>query len=255
VTLSRRAVFVAASGMVFCGCAGGAPNAREAPSAKRTPELVEAPFFQARGSRRIAITVDDGYDAGTLAAYVALCEETGIHLTFCPVGSMSRNWEPVASRISSLVERRQVQIVNHTFSHQDQTTLTADQVHEDLGRNDEWITATFGTDARPYWRPPYGAYDLRTQQIAADLGYTRTLLWGSSFEDSALLTRHELMKAARAALYPGVVVLAHANHPTVTTLYPRITALIRQRRLDPSTVDELFGSSPPPAAGSSGSQT
>jgi peptidoglycan/xylan/chitin deacetylase (PgdA/CDA1 family) len=231
---SRRHA-LAAAGLgaltVFGGCGG-----------RRAPRTLARPFFHAPGTRRIALTIDDGLDLDALAGYVALCERTGLQLSFCAVGVAQRNWDRLAPRIRALVERGQVQMVNHTYSHRPLVGMTDDQIRADLLRADDWIQASFGVSARPYVRPPDGLYDARTQAAAAGVGYTRTLLWQGSFGDASPVSAPRLMAAARGALHPGAVVLGHANAPEVTRLYPQILALIRSRNLTPVTVDQLFRS-------------
>jgi peptidoglycan/xylan/chitin deacetylase (PgdA/CDA1 family) len=198
------------------------------------------PMYIDHGTRNVALTIDDGYDAETLEAYVKFCEDTGTHLTFSAVGSC-KNWGPLASRIQPLVEAGQVEIINHTYSHLILTQLPDAQVRKEIERNDEWIAATFKTTGKPFFRPPGGLYDARVQQIAADSGYTETLMWATSLGDSSLLTPAQLLTNAKKAFWPGAVVLGHANHPTVTHLYPDILALIKEHRLTPVTISAMQG--------------
>ncbi len=37
--------------------------------------------------------------------------------------------------------------------------------------------------------------------------------------------------------------LGHANHPTVTTVFPQITQIIAERQLQPVTLDQMFATS------------
>jgi len=196
-----------------------------------------------RGPRTIALTIDDGYDAETVAAYVQFARDTGIALSFSPNGSYFAEWAPHAIALRPLLERGQVQILNHTFHHPNMTHLPGSRIREELERNDEWIQRTFGTTTRPWWRPPYGAHDKRTDTLAANLGYSRTLLWNGSLGDSRLLRPARLLQEARRYIQPGVILLGHANHPTVTHLYDELVALIRDRNLTPVTLDQAFGTS------------
>ena len=100
-----------------------------------------------------------------------------------------------------------------------------------------------GISSRPWFRPPFGRHDARTDAVAGSLGYTRVLMWEGSFGDSVLLTPPVLLAQARRWLTGGRLVLGHANPPTVTGLYDQILALIHQRRLDPVTLDTMFGTS------------
>jgi peptidoglycan/xylan/chitin deacetylase (PgdA/CDA1 family) len=121
--------------------------------------------------------------------------------------------------------------------------LSDRKLTEELERNDEWVARTFGITTRPYFRPPFGFRNARTDELAASLGYTKILLWNGSFGDSAVLTEKVLLQQAERYLTPGTIMLGHANHTTVSHLYPQILALLKSRDLTPQTLDEVFGTS------------
>jgi len=172
-----------------------------------------------------------------------LAQTSGIHITFSPNGVYQHLWNPHAATLRSLIEAGQVQIGNHTFSHLDLKKLADHDIEGELERNELWINTTFGVTTRPWYRPPYGFHDERVDTIAGSLGYTNVLMWNGSFGDSNLLTPEVLMKQADEYLKPGVVMLGHANHPTVSQLFGQIEDLIRERNLTPVTLDEMFGTS------------
>lgn len=227
-----------------------APRALPATSLPLIPPPVPGPsevFWQgppaAVAARQVAITIDDGYCAECAQAYAALAQATGIHITFNPNGCYGDIWTPLAKTLKPLIETGQVQIGNHTFNHLWLTDLTDAQITAQLEQNEEWIQQTYGITARPWWRPPYGAHDERTDDLAASIGYTNVLLWNGSYGDSTLLRPRVLLKLAREYLHPRVVMLGHANHPTVTNLFPQIAEIIASRGLHPVTLDEMFGTS------------
>jgi peptidoglycan/xylan/chitin deacetylase (PgdA/CDA1 family) len=197
----------------------------------------------APAGRRIALTVDDGYAPEVVAGYVDFARRTGVHLTFSPNGTYQSAWGPQAAVLRSLIDAGQVQIMNHTFSHPRLTKMPAGRVREELERNEQWITTTFGTSSRPYWRPPYGAHDATVDAIARDAGFPNPVMWTGSYGDSTLVTPEFLLDQARRYLTPGRIVLGHANHPTILGLFDQITDLIHERDLQPATLDEFFGTS------------
>jgi peptidoglycan-N-acetylglucosamine deacetylase len=197
----------------------------------------------AAAARQVAITIDDGYCAECAHAYAALAKATGIHITFSPNGCYGHIWTPLATTLRPLIEAGQVQIGNHTFNHLWLTELSDTQITAQLEQNEEWIQQTYGITARPWWRPPYGAHDERTDELAASLGYTNVLMWNGSYGDSTLLKPWVLLHLAREYLHPGVVMLGHANHPTVIGLFPQIAEVLATRSLHPVTLDEMFGTS------------
>jgi peptidoglycan/xylan/chitin deacetylase (PgdA/CDA1 family) len=104
-------------------------------------------------------------------------------------------------------------IGNHTFNRWWLTDLTDAQVIAQLEQNEEWIGQTYGITARPWWRPPYGAYDERTSELAASIGCTDVLMWNGSYGDSTPIRPGTILALARQYLHPGVVMLGHANYP------------------------------------------
>ena len=194
-------------------------------------------------AKAVALTIDDGFNPTVVAAYVEFALTSGVHLTFNPNGLYAPVWERHAQVLRPLVERGQVQIGNHTFHHKNIKLLSESKLREELERNDEWIQQTFGFTSRPYFRPPFGFHSPRTDDFVAGLGYPTIVMWNGSFGDAAVLTQKVLMREAKKWLRPGAIMLGHANHPTITHLYPELLALIASRELTPVTLDEAFGTS------------
>jgi peptidoglycan/xylan/chitin deacetylase (PgdA/CDA1 family) len=204
------------------------------------PQLISELPESARLADYVALTIDDGFSGETVAAYVEFATASGIHLTFNPNGMYGPVWDRHADALRPLIEAGQVQIGNHTFSHKDVKRLSDSGIEEELQKNEEWVAETFGTTTRPWFRPPFGFRDERTDEIVAGLGWTNVLLWNGSFGDSAVLSRSVLMAQARKWLHAGTIMLGHANHPTVTHLYPQLLELLTERGLTPKTLNEVF---------------
>jgi peptidoglycan/xylan/chitin deacetylase (PgdA/CDA1 family) len=248
--LAGRSLGGAAHGHAQPAASGGAGT--PAPPAPPGPAVPPSQPLPAAGGGRqvltqapaatnqIALTVDDGYRDGVVAGYVDFAIRTGIHLTFCPNGLYAHAWAPHADQLKPLIERGQVQIVNHTFNHPDLRTLTDPQIRVELERNDEWVQKVFGISTKPYYRPPYGLHNEHVDGVADDLGYRNTVLWSGTLGDWKQITPESLLAHARQDLRPGVIMLGHANHPTVLGLFDQITDLIRQRDLNPVTLHEMF---------------
>jgi peptidoglycan/xylan/chitin deacetylase (PgdA/CDA1 family) len=194
-------------------------------------------------TRQIAITIDDGYCEECVAGYVDFAERTGVPLTLSPNGSFHGIWDRYAGRLSPLIAAGQVQIGNHTWSHPDLVTRSDTAIRAEIERNEAWIEKTFGVTSRPYFRPPFGRHNSRTDGVAAGLGYTKILMWNATLGDATEETPAELMALASKWIRPGAIVLGHANHPTVIHLFDQIQAIIAQRGLQPVTLDTMFGTS------------
>ncbi|MDP9091822.1 MAG: polysaccharide deacetylase family protein [Actinomycetota bacterium] len=252
----RRREFLAALALgaasALAGCTTASPMPRRPrttsfsppphippPRPGRTSSFTHGPAHTAE----IALTIDDGYDADTVAAYVKLAHDTGLPLTFNPIGKLAHIWQPHAPLLRPLIEKNQIQIANHTYNHLLLPELSDAEVTSEIEQNEAWIESTFGVTARPYLRPPSGQRDRRVDTIAGNLGFTKIVLWQGTFGDAVPVTPDHLLALARQALVPGSIVVGHANQGTVTSLYPQLVEIIRERKLVPVTLDAMFGTS------------
>jgi peptidoglycan/xylan/chitin deacetylase (PgdA/CDA1 family) len=187
----------------------------------------------------LALTIDDGTSTQVVAAFAAFARDSGVRLTFFPNGCY-RSWTDNAPVLRPLIDSGQVALGNHTWSHPDLTTLGDAEVAEEITRNQEFLRSTFGVRDTPFLRPPYGARDDRIDRIAADLGHPTIALWNGTLDDSRVLTAEELLAAARQWFTAQTIVVGHANHPTVTTLYGDLLALLAERGLRTVTLADVW---------------
>ncbi|MGY1771502.1 polysaccharide deacetylase family protein [Blastococcus sp. SYSU D00813] len=188
---------------------------------------------------RIALTIDDGTNSAVVGAFTELAAETGLRLTFFPNGCY-RSWTDNARALAPLVESGQVAMGNHTWSHPDLRTLDDAAVAEEITRNRRFLADTFGAGGTPFFRPPYGSRDARVDRIAADCGHPTVAMWEGTLEDHRVLTAGELMAAARRWFAAESIVIGHANHATVTTVFDQLTALLAERALESVTLADVW---------------
>jgi peptidoglycan/xylan/chitin deacetylase (PgdA/CDA1 family) len=129
---------------------------------------------------------------------------------------------------------------NHTWSHPDLTTLPDQQVADEIGRNRDFLWRVFGVRDSPFFRPPFGARDDRTDRIAAEQGHPTIAMWNGTLGDSRVITGPELMASAEEWFAAQAIIVGHANHPTVTTLYGDLVALLRDRELHTVTLADVW---------------
>jgi len=192
--------------------------------------------------RLLALTVDDGTSSETVGAFVRLATDTGIRLTFFPNGRYA-SWTDHAAALRPLVESGQVAFGNHTWSHPDLTTLSDAEVATEIRRNRDFLRDVFGVENTPFLRPPYGVHNERTDRIAADLGHPTIALWNGTLEDGRVIDGHGLVQAAKRWFRLQTIVVGHANHPTVTTVFDELLAILEQRRLTTVTLADVWSPS------------
>jgi peptidoglycan/xylan/chitin deacetylase (PgdA/CDA1 family) len=249
----RRFLLLVAAGLVGTAVSGDtvgpvtperhAPPRARPVTAAPAPPAVEPPAgvvdrLPGTGTR-LALTIDDGTSSEVVAAFCTLAVATGIRLTFVPNGCY-RSWEKNGQLLQQLIDAGQVAMGNHTWSHPDLTTLSDDQVAEEIGRNRDWLRSTFGVRDTPFFRPPFGAHDQRTDRIAAEQGHPTIAMWRGTLADHRVLSGDELLAAAQRWFTAQTIVVGHANQFPVVTVFDRLLALIAERRLQTVTLADVW---------------
>ncbi|MBF1671869.1 MAG: polysaccharide deacetylase family protein [Rothia mucilaginosa] len=188
----------------------------------------------------IAWTVDDGADPEVVRAYADFAHRTGTRLTFFINGQYPA-FRQHRDLLLPLVKSGQLQIANHTYSHAALTSLTDEQIIQELTRNDEEIRHLFGVSSKPYFRPPYGYYDARVLAAAASCGFTRPVLWYGSLADSSNISSAEVYAYAERYALAQHIVIGHLNYRGVVSELDRIRALLDRRGLKTVTIRDYYG--------------
>lgn len=188
----------------------------------------------------IAWTVDDGADPEVVRAYAEFSRRTGTRLTFFINGQYPA-FRQHRDLLLPLVKSGQLQIANHTYSHAALTSLTDEQIIQELTRNDEEIRHLFGVSSKPYFRPPYGYYDARVLAAAASCGFTRPVLWYGSLADSSNISSAEVYAYAEKYALAQHIVIGHLNYRGVVSELDRIRALLDRRVLKTVTIRDYYG--------------
>jgi peptidoglycan-N-acetylglucosamine deacetylase len=187
----------------------------------------------------LALTVDDGVNSDVVRLYTQFAKDTGVRLTYFVNGTY-RSWTDNLALLRPLVDSGQIQLGNHTWSHPDLTTVPKSRVADEITRNHQFLKKTFGVDAAPYFRPPYGKHNPAVDAVAADVGYTVTTLWSGTLSDSTPVTGDYIVKMAKQYFTPQSIVLGHLNHLPVTQVYAHLVAVIRARNLRTVTLDDVY---------------
>jgi peptidoglycan/xylan/chitin deacetylase (PgdA/CDA1 family) len=192
----------------------------------------------------LALTLDDGVNTDVVRLYTQFAKDTGIRLTYFVNGRYA-SWTENSDLLRPLVESGQIQLGNHTWSHPDLATLPKDQVADQLRHNHQFLMRTYGVDARPYYRPPYGSHNPVVDGVAADLGYAVPTMWAGSLGDENVLPEGEIVKMANKYFNPQAIVIGHLNHLPVTHVYGQLADVIRSRNLRTVTLNDVFAKPEP----------
>lgn len=119
----------------------------------------------------VAITYDDGpyiYTEGVLDLFKARNAKATFFITGNNIGkgAIDENWSGVIKRM--VAEGHQV--ASHTWSHQDLSKITEEQVYDQMIRNEMAIRNIIGKYPT-YMRPPYSSCEAVCQSVLSKLGY------------------------------------------------------------------------------------
>ena len=197
--------------------------------------LAESGFTVRHGDRespRVAITVDDCYDADQVLAAVALCEQYGVKMTFFPIGKALKFAD---ADVWQAVLDAGCEIGNHSWGHTDLTRLTAHQVKFQMLRTQQKLDELLGYHyPMQVLRPPQGKTNGAVAEAVADVGYLAVARWDVSQTNAS--------KALKDT-QNGSILLYHARAKDIRCLETLIPSLLEQG-FECVTVSELLGLPP-----------
>jgi peptidoglycan/xylan/chitin deacetylase (PgdA/CDA1 family) len=193
-------------------------------------------------AKKIALTFDDGPKPKWTSLALDALAAAKVPATFFVVGKHLRDHADVIKGRMGPHE-----IGNHTWGHDDLSTLGFKDAHRTIERNHELITKVTGR-APTLLRPPWGKLGGTTLRVAAEMEYD-IILWSLLIQDRRLAHHpEEFVKRTVERAAPGMIVLGHdvgsrSRHVAMQHL-PRIIRGLRDRGFEFVTVSELRQTAP-----------
>jgi len=188
---------------------------------------------------RMAWTIDDGCSSDSVRQHIELAIEHNLRFTFFIYSQMAP-WKTQAKLLKPLVESGQIQLANHSHTHRNLSKLSYAEVKKDLMNCHNFIEKTYGVDARPYFRAPYGALNKTVIKAAADIGYLKPVAWTGSLVDMPKQSTHRLLFHADNSFKDKGIVLSHANTLVVPNNFDALMGVIKSRNLSLVTLNDAF---------------
>ena len=190
-----------------------------------------------RNERVVALTFDDGWNAGTLRRIYRILLREHVPATFFVTGIYVQRapslWRSIATSGFGLA--------NHSYLHGDARRLSAGRMARDLALTREVVEATTGRPMLAAFRPPYGYRTRTTDRRAAAAGFPAIVLWDVSGADTARRPTVASVVRHASAGRPGSIVLLHAGPRVTPRALPRIIARYRARGFRFVSLEELLG--------------
>ncbi|MCR4397786.1 MAG: polysaccharide deacetylase family protein [Firmicutes bacterium] len=155
-------------------------------------------------AKNVALTFDDGPDKQYTPQILDVLARKGVRATFFLIGNRLAESPEVVRRI--LAEGHAVG--NHTYSHPNITTFTAQDIERELRTADREMSR-FGARVTGMFRPPYGAVGVSSVEPLARAGYS-LCLWTVDSLDWRGLTREQVINNVLPLVANGSVILFHS---------------------------------------------
>ncbi|MFH0989956.1 MAG: polysaccharide deacetylase family protein [bacterium] len=210
-----------------------------APRQPATPAIV---FSNGRRTRKkIALTFDACATrklAGFDRRIIRILQETKTPATLFLGGKWMLDFPDETRRLAydSLFE-----LGSHSFLHPHMKTLTNDSIRKDLQLTQDIMFSLTGRQSTLF-RPPYGEYDERIVQLAAELGMTTVMYDLASGDPDSTITNDQLVTYVSQCARKGSIIVMHMNGRGWHTAkaLPEIITSLKRRGFQFVTVGSLM---------------
>jgi peptidoglycan/xylan/chitin deacetylase (PgdA/CDA1 family) len=214
--------------------------------AGKTSTLESAPLLVQRGRTDrpwVALTLDAGAGADAVPSMLKTLREHNVKITFFLTGK----WIKENPDLTRQIVADGHEIANHTFTHPDMRNLNDTAIRKELADTETLLAETAGATTRPFFRPPYGAYDERVLRLTVGQGYL-PIYWTLDSLDSVgePKTPKFLLDRITAKLPPeklrGAIILAHCGSQPTADALPKILDRFAEMGFELKKVSEILGS-------------
>lgn len=196
---------------------------------KDTKKTDNAKKSKDKKRKTIALTFDDGPSSFTDRLLDCL-EENNAKATFFMVGQEIANFPEAVKRMEALG----CELGNHTYSHLDLTTLSQEDISQQIGRTDQALLELVGHGATVL-RPPYGSIN---DDVVAEVG-TPMIIWSVDTLDWETLDVDQTVEAVMSNAEDGAIILMHDIYDTTVDAAEIIIPKLIEEGYDLVTVHEL----------------
>ena len=201
-------------------------QARPNPMAARLNEPSSMPSTPPAGARLsyssiqttqkvVAMTFDDGPHPTHTPRLLKMLRDRNIKATFFLVGKNAKAYPAI---VRQMVEEGH-EIGNHTWTHGSLTSMSDDQIRNELKMSADAVYAASGYRPQTI-RPPYGAINARVKQLMyTEFGYP-TIMWSVDPQDWRKPGVSVVTSRIVNAAHPGAILLAHDIHASTIAAMP-----------------------------------
>ncbi len=214
------------------------PALTEAPVASPLPHTDFTEISKLDPSKNeVVITINAGRGKRSAPGILAALKKHHLKTTFFLVGK----WMEEHPEITKQIAEDGHEIFNHSYSHVDFTTLTADEIKADLQKMDDALFKMTGLRTRPYYRAPYGYRNAAVNKEAAEVGFQH-IHWSIDAIDWREGETGETIKnRVLDHLHSGAIVLLHIDDCPTGDIMDELLTEIEKRGYKLVSLTEALG--------------
>lgn len=126
----------------------------------------------------IYLTFDEGYENGCTPKILDVLKENDVPAAFFVTKSYIKS---DADLVKRMVAEGHV-VGNHSVTHPDMTTKSDSEIADEINGCSDYFKEVTGQEMPHFFRPPEGAYSIRTLEKTKELGY-KTIFWSFAYKD------------------------------------------------------------------------
>lgn len=183
--------------------------------------------------KKVALTFDAAWGSDKTAKIVSTLQENGVSGTFFLVGF----WVEQNADLVKLIDEAGFDIGTHSNTHPKMSTLSSEQVKNELTKSMELITNITGKEVK-FFRPPFGDYNDNLITVAGSLGL-KTIQWDVDSLDWKGLSADEILARVKSKVKNGSIILCHNNSDHILDALPLIISYLKSEGYSMVKISEL----------------
>jgi peptidoglycan/xylan/chitin deacetylase (PgdA/CDA1 family) len=199
-----------------------------------------------RNGNEVALTFDMGGRLDPALDILGWLTSHEVHATIFPTGK-SGTETVIGRQVVELVAGRPdlFDLANHSWDHPDFTDLNAASIADQLVRTESAIGGLAGDTTKPWFRPPFGAWDEDVRKAVGDAGWAYLVMWDVDTIDwrptvDGGPTARDIEAKVLSRVQGGSIVLMHLGGYNTLDALPAIVDGLRAKGLEPVTLSEML---------------
>lgn len=191
-------------------------------------------YYVQTDEKKVAISFDASWGAERTRKILDTLREFGIKTTFFLTGF----WVEDYPEYVKLIAQEGHELGNHTYSHPHLSSLSPEQIREELLRLERMIAEVSGQKPSLF-RPPFGEYNNEVLRVAGELGY-KTIQWSVDSLDWQNISKDELIGRVTGRAHQGAIILFHNNGLYTADALPYIIEYLHKNGYRIVPISELI---------------